>query len=61
MPLNDITITKRTGTSHQMWEGLEIISVKFALSDGTVKLAQMSVDYAKVFAKELLRQCGERV
>lgn len=48
---------QRSGFVHPFWKGLPTIDIKFELSDGTEKIVQLSVEFAKVLAKNILKRC----
>ena len=57
--LNELFEICAPTATHPFWQGSSVINIKFEMSDGTEKIMQMSRDYAKCFAKALLKSCGE--
>lgn len=45
--------------THPFWQGSSVINIKLYLTDDTEKVIQFSTDYAKVFARAILKRCGE--
>ena len=44
----------------EFWKGCKTVDLRLDLTDGRVATIQMSVDFARVFAKNLIQYCDRQ-
>lgn len=52
------SVQPASGPALPPWTGQKIVEIRLELSDGTVDIIQLSTDFARVFAKELIAYCN---
>lgn len=53
-----LTIPQRVSRPLPFWQGQKTVDLRLDLSDGTADVIQMSIPFARAFAKALLLKCG---
>lgn len=54
-----LSVPVKTTKTLPFWHGQKTVDIRLELSDGTVDVIQMSVGFARAFAKAILMKCDK--